>query len=72
MRIRRTLAVPAPLLRFGDFGESFLVPVATEIIGFDQERRGDWSVKGEEPVSLDMFDPHTHTGMSAVFGCLAP
>jgi hypothetical protein len=64
-------SVLAPLLRFGDFHEQFLTPVATAIIQFDQQRNGDWRVDGEEPVSFDTFDDNPTSAMDAVLQALA-
>jgi hypothetical protein len=64
-------SVLAPLLRFGDFHEEFLTPVATAIIEFDQERNGNWLIEGEEPVSFDAFDDDPTSAMDAVLAALA-
>jgi hypothetical protein len=63
-------SVLAPLLRFGDFHEQFLTPVATAIIEFDQERNGDWVIEGEEPGSFDAFDDDPTGSMDAVLEAL--
>jgi hypothetical protein len=64
-------SVLAPLLRFGEFHEQFLTPVATAIIEFDQQRNGDWRIEGEEAVSFDAFDGDPTNAMDAVLEALA-
>jgi hypothetical protein len=64
-------SVLAPLLRFGDFHEQFLTPVATAIVQFDQERNGDWRVEGEDTVSFDAFADDPTNAMDAVLAALA-
>lgn len=61
----------APLLRFGDFHEDFLTPVATAIVEFDQAHKGDWVIEGEEAVSFDMFDEEPTNAMDAVLAALS-
>ncbi|HEY8474423.1 MAG TPA: hypothetical protein VIL37_17545 [Natronosporangium sp.] len=63
-------SVLAPLLRFGDFHEAFLTPVATAIIEFDRQRRGDWSIEGEQWVSFDAFEGSSTDAMPAVLEAL--
>jgi hypothetical protein len=63
-------SVLAPLLRFGEFHEEFLTPVATAIVEFDQEHNGDWSIEGEEQVSFDSFDDDSTNAMDAVLEAL--
>ncbi|MGH8791686.1 MAG: hypothetical protein ACRDXX_03465 [Stackebrandtia sp.] len=64
-------AVLAPLLRFGEFHEDFLVPVATDIVKFDQERDGEWVVEGEEWVSFDPLALEATDGMEPVLEALS-
>lgn len=63
-------SVLAPLLRFGDFHEQFLTPVATAIIEFDQQRNGDWTIEGEQPVSFDAFNDDPTSAMDPVLEAL--
>ncbi|WP_100447831.1 hypothetical protein [Glycomyces xiaoerkulensis] len=64
-------SVLAPLLRYGDFHEEFLVPVATAIIEFDVAVGGDWTVEGEEPLSFDLAGDDPSNAMSAVLEALS-
>jgi hypothetical protein len=64
-------SVLAPLLRFGDFHEQILTPVATAIIEFDQERNGDWRIDGEDAISFDAFDDDPTSSLDAVLEALA-
>lgn len=64
-------SILAPLLRFGDFHEDFLVQVATPLVMFDQKQGGDWTVKGEKTASFDMFAPNADDGMGAVLEALS-
>ncbi|QSB05426.1 hypothetical protein [Natronoglycomyces albus] len=64
-------SILAPLLRFGDFDESFLVPVATAAIEFDQELDGDWRIEGEEEISFDLFNDDTTSSIDAILEALS-
>lgn len=64
-------SIMAPLLRFGDFHEDFLTPVATAIVEFDQAHEGDWLIEGEDAISFDMFDDDPADAMDAVLEALA-
>ena len=61
-----------PLLRFGDFHESFLVPLAVEILRFDQANGGNWAVPGQPShLSYDLYAPDATTGMPALLEALS-
>jgi hypothetical protein len=64
-------SVLAPLLRYGEFHERFLAPVATAIVEFDQDRQGEWGIEGEEPVSFDTMGGDPGNAMDAVLAALS-
>ncbi|MCH7232324.1 hypothetical protein L0U85_15880 [Glycomyces sp. L485] len=64
-------SVLAPLLRFGDFHEDFLTPVATAVIEFDIEHGGDWTVEGEDPLWFDLTLDEPTNAIDAVLEALS-
>lgn len=72
----------APLLRFGDYHEDFLAPVATAIFEFDAEVDGDWTIdpgefsndgdsEGREPISFDAFNDDPTDAIEPVLEALS-
>lgn len=65
-------SVLAPLLRFGEFREDFLVPMAASILTFDEKHPRGWTVPGEKWVSFDAkaTDPEVEDAVEPVLAAL--
>ena len=64
-------SVVVPLLRFGEWHEDFLVPVAKAVFAFDHAHDGNWGVSGEDPVSFDIYAPESASPIGPLLEALS-